>query len=497
MTPFILLLTFTETTRSQKVVFAQEYKVRNNPFGSKLMSAYIMEDPATLEKVIAVSGGKSFSFYLVNEKWKMLKTFESDMDKKSGFSDDHFKILSFTRNGDVWTPIVEKLTDFTAEIIDFSTSKHTVAGKIFQDKHKDNIGKTFVDGNKSYNMYLTKSNAITLASIDDKGVLTNLPLDLSTQLPLKGAKKKSPTELYTAFEEMDTLTNQLVQFSHKKVHFYRLPQQFAFGVVDAEPVAEISYFDKQTGRKPKTDLFSVEDLLPTEERTAKLNNSLLIYDGKVWLLSAYKTGGVLGAFDLTTKKMVYSFKYDQKSQKNAFNYGPVLYKTSPGMVSKVGEVKEKVEDVSMEKFCSDVFKQYSGLYVHPYNENEYAVSIGSYQIISVIGTNTISNPASQVYDPSFYESAVAGLVFQKTGFSWIPKQTSFNEANFKEATSKYQSTTKPQAEEFSDAEHKNRKAYVMKEQYNKFKIWTIYYFDGQLKVAERLSPVDLSQFNLH
>lgn len=497
MTALAVHMLFISTAKSQKVVFSQEYRFKNNPFSSKLMSSYIMEDPVTSEKLIVVSGSKTVTFYLVDENWKLLKNFESDIDKKSGFSDDHFKIQSFARNGDVWTPIVEKFTDFTAETIDFAASKHTVAGKIFQDKQKDIIGKTFVDGNKSYNMYLTKSNAVMLAVIDSKGAITNLPLDLYTQLPLKASKKKSPTELYMAFEEIDTVANQLIQFSHKKVHFYRLPQQFAFGMVDTEPVAEISYFDKQTGKRVKTDLFSVEDLLPTEEKTGKLNNSLLVYDNKVWLLSAYKNGGVLGIFDQASKKLLHTFKYDDKSQKNVFNYGPVLYKTSPGIVSKVSEVKEKVEDVSMEKFCSDVFKQSSGLYVHPYSENEFAVSIGSYQINSVIGTNTISNPASQVYDPSFYESAVAGLVFQKNNFSWIPKQTNFNEANFKEATNKYKSTTKPQSKEFSDAEYKNRKAYVMKEQYNKFKIWTIYYFDGQLKVAERISPVDLSQFNMN
>jgi hypothetical protein len=104
---------------------------------------------------------------------------------------------------------------------------------------------------------------------------------------------------------------------------------------------------------------------------------------------------------------------------------------------------------------------------------------------------------SSMSNPSVYESAVAGLAFKKNEANPIPRKTSFNEVNFSNTTTKYtvQKSEKKgpmQQPEFSD----NRRAYVMKEQVIKNRVYTLYYLDEMFKIFEKVTSFDLSAFGL-
>jgi hypothetical protein len=469
-----------------QAVFAQDYDFKRR--GNNLMGGDLLTDPATNDKLLLIGGGKTASFFLIDSNWKLLKTFETAYEKNSGLENDHFKVHSFNRLGDKWTVVLENYTAFTVETVDFGASKHAVTGKLFEDKHKDNYGLTFFDGRKRYIMYLTKSNTVALSGIDEKGEVKTVPFELSTQLPMSG-RRLSSKDIYQALTDMDTVMNHLVQYTTKKVHFLTKPEHFIVGIADESPQVEISYYDKVTGKKIKADVFSVADLLPPSEKNAKVNTSLLVFDNKVWVLSAYKNGGALGVFDPNTKKLLYSFKYDDKSAKTIFNYGPVMYKTIPGALTGGQVVKEKVDDISMDNFAKELFNRNSGMYIREVKPNEYILSLGSYTMVSVLNSSTLID-RGQSFDPRFFESAVAGLVFRKSDFTPVTQPTTFNDAHYKQTTDKYQKVGfKPSANE---PEFRDKKAYVVKQRYGPYRQWTVYYYKDQIKVYELVTQFDLS-----
>lgn len=486
---------------SQKIVFQQPYTFKNNAFSKKLMSGHIFEDSATNERLVVLSGNKVLNFYLVNNDWKLLKTFEVATPKNSTFNNDNFEVGSFTHKDDRWTLITGSNTDFNAEVVDTKDQTFVVAGAVFQDKDKKYFSKTLYDGKRFFSVYPNRSGNITVGAIDENGAVKNFPLDLSTQLPLKKSKKFTPKDIWEMFEEIDTISSQMIYLTRKKVHFYKNTAAYIFTVSDTEPVTEVSYFDKNTWKKIRSDIFSVEELIPASEKNNTLNTSSLIFDNKVWVLTAYKDGAVLGVFDMESKKLLYSLKLDGNTPESAFAYGPVMYKSAPAagkIFSGTYEVKEKVEPISVKDYIKELGKRDIALYLHHFNENEYAVSLGSYSMMSFQTSGApIRDMPGSMSDPSVYESAVAGLVFKKNEVNPVGRKTSFNEANFSSATAKYtvQKIEKKgpmQQPEFSG----NRKAYVMKEQVIKNRVYTLYYLDEMFKIFEKVTAFDLSAFGL-
>lgn len=496
---FLIAVLITSNSFSQKIIFAQDYHYKNNAFSKKLMSSYIFEDSLTKERLVLLSGSKTINFYLVNESWKLQKGFEVDMNKKSAFWNDNFKINGFSHSGDKWIIIVGDYGEYTAEVVDTKAGTHAIAGKVFEDKDPKYFGEYFSDDNKNYNIYPTRSGGIAISHIDGNAGIKTMNIDLSTQLPLKRSKKYTPKEIFDNFEEIDTLRCQMIYSTRSKVHFYKLPAAFVFGIVSEDPVAELIFFDKVSGKKIKNELFSVESLLPESVKNDKLNTAMLVYNNMVWVYSGNKNTAVLAAFDINTKKQVYSKLFDEKMDISAFGYGPVEYKSSPStgkIFSGESYIKEKVENTSANKYLSELWKGDLGIYSHALNENEFIISVGSYNMISYMSSNAAnrSEYVPQLYDPRIYESSVAGLVFKKNDFTVSDKKTTYNEVNFSKADKNY-SIVKVE-KDVSDPEYNEKRSYVIKQQPIKNRMYTIYYYENQFKIAEKIFPMDINALGI-
>lgn len=490
----IVLLLCTTNGFAQKIVFAQDYHYKNNAFSKKLMSSYIFEDSVSKEKLILLSGSKTINFYVVNDNFKLQKAFEVDMNKKSAFWNDNFKIDGFSHQGDKWVIIAGDYGDYAAEIVDTRAGTLSIAGKVYEDKDPKFLGEGFSDGVNNYNMYPNRSGSISIANIDGNAGVKTINIDLITQIPLKKNRKYTAKELFESSEMIDSLTNQIIYFTRSKVQFYPKASTFLFGVAEYDPAVELISFDKISGKKISSELYSVEELLPASAKGEKLNTAFLVYDEKVWVYSGSKNAGVLAAFDIKSKKVLYSKVFDEKMDIATFGYGPVEYKAVPStgkIFSGESYIKEKVEDISANKYLSELWKGDLGIYVHPVNENEYVVSVGSYNMTSYMASNSANRDnVPQLYDYRIYESSVAGIVFNKASFSATGKKTTYNDVNYSKADSKYSIVKADKDEE--DPEFKNRKAYLIRQQPIKNRMYSMYYFEDQFKIAEKILPFDLS-----
>ena len=488
----IMLMTGTHVF-AQKIIFAQDYHYKNNAMSKKLMSSYIFEDSLSKERLVLLSGSKTINFYLANEAWKLQKGFEVEMNKKSAFWNDNFKVNGFAHAGDKWIIIVGDNGDYTAEVVDTKAGTHTIAGKVFEDKDPKYFGHDFSDGDKNYNMYPNRSGAITISHIDGNAGIQTMNIDLSTQLPLNKSKKFSAKELFESMKEMDTASTQLAYFTRSKVQFYKTPAAFVFAITSYDPAAELIYFDKSTGKRIRSDLYSVEDLLPASAKNSKLNTAVLLFDNKVWVYSGDKNASVLAAFDVNTKKVLFSKQFDEKMDVSGFSYGPVEYKTSLStgkIFSGESYIKEKVEDISANRYLSELWKGDLAVYAHPLNENEYVISVGSYNMVGYMAANAANRDnVPLIYDPRIYESCVAGLAFSKTNFALAAKKTTYNEINFSKATSNY-SLMKVE-KDVEDPEYKEKRAYIIKQQPIKNTMYTMYYYEDQFKITQKVFPFDI------
>jgi len=496
---FIIVIIYSKTAVAQKIIFAQDYHYKNNAFSKKLMGSFIFEDSITKERLVLLSGSKTMNFYLVNDTWKLQKGFEVDMNKKSAFWNDNFNVNGFSHAGSKWIIIVGDYGDYTAEVVDTKAGTHVIAGKVFQDKDPKYFGEDFSDGDKNYNIYPTRSGGIAISRIDENAVIQTMSIDLATQLPLKKSKKFSPKELFESLKQIDTLANQQIYYTRSKVQFYKTPAAFVFAIANAEdPAVELNFYDKISGKKIKTDLFSVEELLPAPAKDAKLNTAMLIYDNKVWVYSGSKNAAVLAAFDIDTKKVVYSKQFDEKMDISMFNYGPVEYKAAPStgkIFSGESYIKEKVEDIGANKYLSELWKGDLGLYVHALNENEYVISVGSYNMVSFMSSSAGNRDVPQMTDPRIYESSVAGLVFEKNNFKASAKKTTYNEVNFSKASSRY-GAVKMEKDAGTDPEYNEKRAYIIRQQPIKNSMYTMYYYEEQFKITEKIFPFNIQAMGI-
>ena len=489
----VIISLVTSNCFSQKIVFAQDYHYKNNAFSKKLMSSYIFEDSVTKERLVLLSGSKTINFYTVNDDWKLQKAFEVEMNKKSAFWNDNFKINGFAHAGDKWIIIVGDYGDYTAEVVDTKAGTHSIAGKVYEDKDPKYYGYDFSDAEKNYNMYPNRSGGITISRIDGNAGIQTMNIDLSTQMPLTKSKKFSSKELFESMKEIDTLGSQLAYFTRSKVQFYKTPAAFVFAITSYDPAAELIYFDKSTGKKIRSELYSVEDLLPAAAKNSKLNTAVLLYDNKVWVYSGDKNASVLAAFDVNTKKVLFSKQFEEKMDLSSFSYGPVEYKASPStgkIFSGESYIKEKVEDISVNRYLSELWKGDLAVYAHALNENEYVISVGSYYMVGFMASNAANRDnVPLLYDPRIYQSCVAGLAFNKADFSASAKKTTYNDINFSKATSHYSLVKDEKTVE--DPEYNEKKAYIIKQQPIKNTVYTMYYYEDQFKITQKVYSVDI------
>lgn len=463
----------------EKIVYAQPFKLKSSGISENYASAFI-EDSISKTKVAMVRADRKAVFSLIDADWKLLQSFETVLDKKSCFLGIYPKIASFSVKDNIWTMIVEGSAGFSVEKIDFAGKTHEFSAKIFDDRDKDYKNKTFKLKGSTYNMYLTKKGEMNMAVIDAGGNINTYALDVSTQVNI-GKKDFKTNVLFDNLGRMGAGLVDLPELTYKKFHYYTGYQQFVISAVYEKPFAEVMYYDWNTGKKLKSDIFSIEDLLPAAEKNSSTNTTALLHDEKVFVLSAYKNGGVLGVFDRSSKKMIYHFTYNDQTPKDVFSYGPVFYKAVPGTVSGY---KEKLDEVTMDEFSKDAFKRNTALTVHWLNAAEYVVSLGSYDEIKLLNDRT--GRFSRI-GPSltggFPERMAAGLIFQQDGFKAINKKTSFNELNKVDLSNKYEKAKKPVVKA-TDPEYAQKKAIFLQSQDSNKRSLTMYLFEGQFKILE-------------
>lgn len=481
------LLLLSLTGISQKIVYKNPFTIRNNMFSKKLMSSWILFDSVSGQKLLMVSGIKNLHFYVIDKNWKTVKQFDHAFVKGSNLSSDGFKVNHFSKKGDNWTFASSGgFFNFALENVDAAAGNLVVKQKMLEDIDKQFVETNFRDEGKNYTMYLSKedNSSIQLASYNDDLKIQTVRLRTESQLPLKKSKKFMAKEQYEYMQQMDSIMSSSFFFTRRKVHLYSFPGKFAISVVNEEPVAELTYYDKQTGRKLRSDLFSLESLVPEKDRNS-CNASFLLYDNKAWVLAAYKTGGVLGVFDLETKKLLYNFQYDSKTNPSAFNYAPVMYETAPGNFNITGGAKEKITDLRMEKFCKELYGHSSGIAIKPFKDG-YIVMLGNYDMKDLIApTSGMRSTPNRMSSPLFFVSSSAGLLFKKDALVQSEQKTTINEVYNDDVSKKYAKVFDKSL--LVDNEYDDSKAFIMGHQMEGSTLYIVYYFDGQVKIAERKS----------
>lgn len=467
---------FSQQPVSRTVVYTQPFDYKKSP-GYGDYASLMIEDSASGKKMVVLRDNKTVTFSLLDRSWKLLSSFETSIDKKSPYHSNSPRVANYTIDGDVWTTIVEGTGMYGVEKVDFGKKNYQFSGKIFEDMDKDYNNRSFQLNGNTYNIYVTKKDEVNMALINAAGKVQVNTLDLSTQVTA-GKKKLKPEVI---FENIGMMGGRLVEspeWTRKKFLYYVAYESFIISAVYEQPFAELIYFDWQTGKRIRSDIFSVQDLLPADARNDDLNTTVLLFDNKVWVQSAYKHGGVLGVFDRNTKKLLYQFLYNDNTPKETFSYGPVFYKAVPGTVSGF---KEKLEDVSMDFFCKEAFKRHTALTVHETGMNEYIVSLGGYDEI------TVSTDRWKRMGPSlsggFPEKVAAGLTFRKNDFKAITSKTTYNSLNKLDLSGKYEKPNKKTVNN-TPPEYEEKRAISLSTHFSNTSRFDLYFFEGQFKIME-------------
>ena len=472
-----MTLLFSLSLSAQKIVFAEAYDIKNNPFDSKLPNAKILEDSVSRNRLMIVSGGKDITFYLMDPNWKLLKKFSKPFSKETVLKDNFFKILKFSGSSDKWIFIGSDYARFTRETVDFAAQTHLVQPDILPDQQ--GIARFFTDENANYIMYYTKGKDIRIAGFNEELKPKTIMLMISTNLPAGKSSKYGNDDIYNSLELMNEAFADDAYYTRKKAHFYVLKNAYALLLFGDEPLAELSLFDKTTGRRIKSKLYSVEDLVGVKAKD--FNAAGLLFRDKLYVLAAHKSGGVLAAFDTATGKVAFSKNYSEKDDLD-FSYGPVMYETLPGTFS-TAVLKEKVEPISMDKFSKEMYKHSCAITAKE-TKNGVVISLANFdQKVLAAATAPSRISMNTMTSGDWYKSAAAGILFEPGTLTPSKKKINWNELNKSEATGSY-SKVKPVSGGGGVDETDSKKAYTMKVQFIEDRSYVIYYFEGQLKVRE-------------
>jgi hypothetical protein len=427
--------------QAQKKVYQQLIDIPMSPFLKKMISSQIVTDSASGQKLLLISNRKGMNFTLLDAAWKKVKEFEGGFVKNSPMAKDGFKVLQAKKNGDNWTLVTSAgLDEFARETINPVAGTHTVDEKLFDDFDNSFIETTFRDGNDSYMFYIAKRNkeSIMVTRFDNNMAVKSYPLSINTQLPLRKSSKYAARDIYTMIEEMNDAKIRSLAFTRKKVQLYVQPEIFLLGICEDEPVAELNWFDKSSGRKLKSELFSVESILPEGERKNSFNTSFLVHEGKVWVLAAHKNGGALGVFDIATKKVLYSLSFDDKTDPATFAYNPCMYESSPGTVTGLSANKERVKEMSMNSFCKELYKHSVGLALAKGEDGLYRVVLGNFDLKEIAAaTSSLRSGMNTMVSPDYYMMASAGLIIDPTTMKPVARKSSYNEMYGDAVSGKY------------------------------------------------------------
>jgi hypothetical protein len=372
--------------------------------GKKLMSSSVMIDKATNEKLLLVSTMKDLGIFHFDPEWKLIKRFDHQFVKGSAFAKDNFRILSTKKESGSWMIIVEN-DDHDVTIEEIDPEKQSVAVKeiLYDPKSSRHFAKDFNVAQTEYRMSLNKNNEFMMYSFDGNSNHSKIKLDLSTDMRYD---KKSPYEaigLFTGLMLLDTFRAMNAYYTGRPVHFYIERDKYLLSVADANrPQAELSTYNKETGKRVTSFTYSVESLLPSSARN-DVRTSFVLFDRKAWLLAVYKDGGALGVFDTATNQLVYQFVYTDKSDKNIFNYGPVKFES--------WVKKESLDEISPGDYSKDISKHGPALWAQPMDPNTYHMILGTY-----IDKDNILRG---------FISSNAGLTFHRAPFEHIDEKTNY------------------------------------------------------------------------
>lgn len=468
---------------TQKIVFRDEYNTKNisMPTTTSVSAggAEIVEDSVTKERLLIYSGKKELIFYMLDAKWKLIEKWSKDFGKETQLDDEGFEILRSTHDKTKWTFTVKTSDGFSDESIDFATKSHTAGKKYTEDLSKNYKSEVVAEAGGNYVLGLDNGGYVTLTSFAGSSKKT-IKIDLSTELPLEKSKKYTTEELYNWSQSLDSITITSPYFTRKKVHFYVLPDKYVSLVFNEEPVAELSYYDKTTGKTIKRQQFSVEALLPANAKGKKINTAALFHDNKVHVMATSKSGGVYAVMDADSKQNLYTYAYSEKDEINKFNYGPVTYETLPG-VANTGVLREKLDDISLEKFCEELYKHSCAITLKKMKGDKLLVTLANYdQKVLAAPTSTLRSGMNTMTSPDWYISTSAGIVFEQGGWKPSAKKTTWNEVNKANVSGKYE-----RVQPDDNAEYNQKGSIIMARQTIDQKQYVIYYSDRELKIAEK------------
>ena len=491
----IIILAITNKTIAQKVVFNQEFKLRNNVITDKMPFAGMVFDSASMQRLLISNNMKNMVIYLLDKDWKIIKQFDYDVVKNSNLCQSLFRSIAVKKNGNVWTLITSPTfrDTWTKETIDFDKNTLTV-GESYLDEKEMVDSKNFVDGNLNTCMYLKKGekDVIYFTSIDKNFVVKNTSININSSVPLNKPKKINAVDVFSnlaPFITSDKEQNYALVMS--KVLLYRIDTEYALVLMSEEDgVAEVSFYNKETGKKSRENTFSLESLWSDDEKKDKKNSIALIYDQKLWMLNTSKNWGMLGVFDLNTKKILYNFKYNDKQEADVLNYPPTMYETNPGLILNLSKNKEKITEISMNKFCKELYKYTTVLAVLGGNENYYIVKLGNFDFklintssgrdYQVGSTRYFKSPGYESF-ADFYITTTAGLFLDKTTLKQSAKKSTWAEVNDKNVSSSY----KKIKDNGEDQECYNKRAIRLGSYKTNTSNFVIYFYEKEMRIMEQ------------
>jgi len=470
---------------AQKIVFTDDFNTKNIAYESA-GGTRIVEDSTTGEKVFIYSGKKELLFYQLDTKWKLVHKVKKSPVRESEFSDPNFKVLKAVHNKDKWSFIVRSLSGCSKETIDFATEEFTVDRKFMEDINKKFRDDLFFDGDEMNILYLDKDNEINLLNFSADLSANNIKLSMSSSLPLGKTGKYNTADLYGQIEVINEQRARSPYFTRRKVQLYTTQNSYCILVAGEEPVVELTEFDRKTGRRLKSQLFQVHEMLPEGSRDARYNTAALLFNNKVHVLAANKSGGVYAVFDAVSKEALYHYLYNEKDNTGTFNYGPVLYETLPGTVN-TAVLKEKVDDINMDKFCSELFKHSNAITARYMEDGRLLVTLANYDMKELAaGTAAMRNGLNTMTSSDWYVSASAGFIFDPGGWKISAKKSTWNELNNSDAGDKYKKVEYTQSSD-ADAEYNDKRSYIFKTQFIGNRRYTIYFTAGrEIKIDEKI-----------
>jgi len=487
MSPVISLIVFLVSIQAsaQKIVFTDGFNTKNIAYESA-GGARIVEDSVTGEKVFIYSGKKEILFYQLDAKWKIIHKLSKSPNKESQYTDPNFTVLKAAHNKDRWTFIVRSLSGYSKETVDFATETHTVNEKYLTDIDKKYWEELFFDGSDTYILYLNKSNELCVTNFTSNLTANSIRLTLNSSLPMAKSKKYTAADLYAQIGVIDSLRAARPYFTRKKMHFYAGRDYYTVLIAAEEPLAELHQYDKKTGKEIKNQVFSVQSLLPKSAQDSRFNTAALFFNNKVHVLAATKSGGIYAVFDAATKDLAYQYAYSEKDKMLPFSYGPLTYETLPGTVS-TAVLKEKVEDITMDKFCAELFKHSCALTAQHLEGGKLLVTLANYDMKELAApTASLRNGLNTMRSSDWYVSTSAGLLFENSSWSVSDKKTNWNELNNSKAGESYKKAEVPTTND-AGAEYNDKRSYVLKTQFIGNRRYTIYFTSSrELKIDEKI-----------